>query len=58
MAAFDFEWEDGSEFSYTSWYPGQPDYDGCIYMNANNFQWVDYSCTDANYFICKKRYDI
>ena len=59
MATFEFEWEDGSEFSYTNWYSGEPDYEGCIYMNPGYYyQWLDISCTDSKYYVCKKRYDI
>ena len=59
MGTFEYEWEDGSEFAYTNWYSGEPDYEGCIYMYPSySYEWYDYSCTDANYYVCKKRYDI
>ena len=59
MATFDFEWEDGNELNYTHWHSGEPNYGGdCVVMGYYNYQseWLDTTCSNTNYYICKKTY--
>ena len=55
MGTFEYEWEDGSEFGYTNWYSSEPNYNGeCIFMSSYSYEWYDDTCSDSNYYVCKK----
>ena len=55
--AYDFEWEDGTDFDYTHWFENQPSGGDCIEMAYScEMEWFDWNCSNDRYYICKKDY--
>ena len=56
----EWEWEDGSSFSWTNWLDGQPSdseddttTQDCVAARRSDAAWVDNDCTNTKEFICQ-----
>ena len=52
----DWEWSDGSTWTFKDWSSGQPNNQGgedCLMINYSGKQWYDRSCTKKVRFVCK-----
>ncbi|XP_077970679.1 uncharacterized protein LOC144425162 [Styela clava] len=63
----DWQWVDGTPYTYTNWVPGQPDHwenapggtESCATMlGPNNGQWNDQSCSIPTAYLCERGNDL
>jgi len=51
---YDFVYDDGSDFDYSNWHSGEPDFSGCGSKGKASGTWYDISCSYTRNFACKR----